>query len=45
MASRLEGGEEGGDVWGRSVSSRESRSERGRKEVPRTNERRQRFRP
>lgn len=43
-ASKLEGGEEG-EGWGRSVSERESRSERGRKEVDRTKARRRRPRP
>lgn len=38
-AIRLDGGEEGGDCCGSSVSDRESRSERGRKEVAPTNER------
>ena len=40
----MDGGEEGRDGCGRSVSEKESRSERGRKEVPRTNERRWRSR-
>jgi hypothetical protein len=40
----LDGGEEGGDGWGRIVSERESRSERGRKEVAPTKERRRRSR-